>query len=302
VSPIYDQISQNRRRTVILITVFVLLISALGWAYGELRGQGLEMIALAAGFAAIATIFGYFAGDSIALAAAGAEGPIEKSDAPELYRLVENLSIAAGLKTPKVYVIPDGAINAFATGRDPAHASLAVTAGAVQKLEKTELEGVIAHEISHIKNYDIRYLMIVAVLVGAVVILADWLRHAFFWGGGRKRDDRSGGSGMILVIGLAVAILAPLLAELIKLAVSREREYLADASGALLTRYPEGLARALERIGADRDPLDRANEGTAHLYFANPFGNVSSRVIGLFSTHPPIEERVKRLRQMASIE
>lgn len=204
---------------------------------------------------------------------------------------------------PKVYMIADGAINAFATGRDPAHASVAVTTGAIEKLEKVELEGVLAHELSHVKNYDIRYMLLVAVLVGALVMLASWMRRAFFWGGGKRRDnENNNGNAIILVVGIAFAILAPLFAQLIKLAISRQREYLADASGALLSRYPEGLARALEKIQQDKDPLDHANEATAHLYFANPFGDIRSKLTALFSTHPPINERVARLRGMTTPE
>lgn len=300
-SPIYDQISQNRRRTVILITVFVLLIAAIGWAYGEYTGYGPGLVLPAALLALVMTGFSWFAGDSVALAAAGAEGPIERAQAPELYRLVENLSIASGLPTPKIYVIRDDAINAFATGRSPKAASIAVTTGAIQKLERVELEGVVAHELSHVRNLDIRYMMLVAVLVGVIVILSDWMRRSMFWGG-RRRDDREGGNAIVLVFAIAAAIIAPIMAELIRLAVSRQREYLADASGALLTRYPEGLAGALEKIRASNEPLERANKGTAHLYFANPFGDMRSKIVDLFSTHPPIEDRIARLRAMASLD
>ncbi len=299
-SPIYDQISGNRRRTVILVTVFVVLLALIGWTYGEYSGVGNGATALALAFAGVSVLFSWYAGDRLALAVAGARGPIKKQDAPELWRLVENLAIASGLPMPKIYVIADGAINAFATGRDPAHASIAVTAGSLDKLDKTELEGVLAHELSHVKNFDIRYMLLVAVLAGALVMLAAWLRRALFWGGRRRNDREGGANGILLLVGIVVAVLAPLFAEVIKLAVSRQREYLADASGALLTRYPEGLARALEKIGRDIDPLDRANEATAHLYFANPFGDVRSRVVRLFSTHPPLEERIARLREMAT--
>jgi heat shock protein HtpX len=299
-SPLYDQISENRNRTLILIVVFVVLLAGLGWVYGEYSGIGISASVAAIGIAVLMTLFSYYAGDSLALWTAGAQGPIKKEDAPNLYRMIENLAIADGLPMPKVYIISDGAINAFATGRDPQHASVAVTTGAIEKLEKTELEGVLAHELSHIKNYDIRYMLLVAVLVGALVMLASWLRHAFFWGGGRRRDnENNGGNGIVLLIGIAFAILAPLFAQLIKLAISRQREYLADASGALLSRYPEGLARALEKIQQDTDPLDQANEATAHLYFANPFGDIRSKLTALFSTHPPIQERVARLRSMS---
>lgn len=300
-SPIYDQISQNRRRTVILITVFVLLLGTIGWAYGEYSGYGLGMTWVAVTIGILVSLVSFYGGDKLALVAAGAEGPLAKDDAPELYRIVENLSIASGLQTPKIYIMPDRAINAFATGRDPAHASIAVTSGAVERLEKTELEGVIAHELSHVKNYDIRYMLLVAVLVGAVVLLAGWMRNSFLWGGRRRSDrEEGGGNAILLAIAVAVAILAPLFAELIKLAVSREREYLADASAALLTRYPEGLAKALSKIGREALPLDHANSGTAHLYISSPFG--AKRMMTVFSTHPPIEERIARLRSMASLD
>ena len=199
---------------------------------------------------------------------------------------------------PRLHIIQDSAINAFATGRDPAHASIAVTTGALEKLKNEELEGVLAHELSHIKNYDIRVMTIVIVLVGIVALLSDWMFriHVF---GGRGRDRDRNVHPIFLVVGLILMILAPLIAELIKLAVSRRREYLADASGALLTRYPEGLARALEKTSAQKTPMLRANEATAHLYFANPFGNTRKWLTTAFSTHPPIQDRIKVLRQMA---
>lgn len=298
-SPIYSEISANRRRTVILITVFVLVIALIGFVVGEYQGvDPLLPVTIAVGVSMVMTAFSYYAGDKVALTAAGARGPIDERVSPELWHVVENLCIASGLPMPKVYLIEDGAINAFATGRDPAHASVAVTTGALRKLDKTELEGVVAHELSHVRNYDIRYMMLVAVMVGVIVLLASWLRHSMRWSG-RRSNDRDNGAGVILIITIVVALLAPLFARLIQFAVSRRREYLADASGALLTRYPEGLARALEKINTDTDPLDAANEATAHLYFANPFGNVQSRVVRLFSTHPPIEERIKQLRAMA---
>lgn len=298
-SPLYDQISENRNRTLILIVLFVVLFAGMGWVYGEYTGVGMSAAIAAVGIALLITLFSYYNGDSIALWTSGAQGPIKKEDAPNLYRIIENLSIAAGLPMPKVYMIADGAINAFATGRDPKHASIAVTTGAIERLEKIELEGVLAHELSHVKNYDIRYMLLVAVLVGALVMLASWLRHAFFWGG-KRRNNENNGNGIVLIIGLVFAILAPLFAQLIKLAISRQREYLADASGALLSRYPEGLARALEKIQQDKDPLDHANEATAHLYFASPFGDIRSKLTGLFSTHPPINARVARLRGMTT--
>ncbi|MBI4449842.1 M48 family metallopeptidase [Candidatus Uhrbacteria bacterium] len=297
----YSQITSNKRRTLILISTFVLIILVLGYAYDMVLGVGAGAggLLFAIFFSAGMALLSYFGGDRIALWTSGAK-PIEKRDHPALYRTIENLAITAGLPTPKVYVIPDPAINAFATGRDPQHASVAVTTGALERLKNEELEGVLAHELSHVKNYDIRVMTIVIVLVGAIALLSDWLLR-MRWYGGSQREDRGGNQATIvlLVVGLALAIIAPLIAELIKLAVSRRREYLADASGALLTRYPEGLARALEKIGAASQPMLRANTATAHLFLANPFGSRRKRFMHLFSTHPPVEDRVKVLRAMA---
>lgn len=297
----YNQIAANKRRTLLLIALFVAIILVLGYAYDMTLGAGtgagglLFAVLISAGMA----LLSYFGGDRIALWTSGAK-PIEKRDHPSLYRTIENLAITAGLPTPKVYIIPDPAINAFATGRDPQHASVAVTTGALERLVNEELEGVLAHELSHIKNYDIRVMTIVIVLVGAIALLSDWLLR-MRWYGGSSRDDRRGNQAtlVLLVVGLALAIIAPLIAECIKLAVSRRREYLADASGALLTRYPEGLARALEKIAASAQPMLRANTATAHLFLANPFGNTRKRFMHLFSTHPPVEDRVRILRSMA---
>jgi len=237
----------------------------------------------------------YFAGDKIALAASRAK-PIKKEDNPYVWRLVENLSITAGTPMPQVYIINDPSMNAFATGRDPQHASIALTTGIISGLENEELEGVIAHELSHIKNYDIRLMMLVIVCVGAITLLADWMLRSTLWGRRGSDNNRGNGTAIIMLIAIVLAILSPIFAELIKLAVSRRREYLADASGALLTRYPEGLARALEKIAHQDTSLASANKATAHLFFSNPFG--IKKASRLFSTHPPIEERIKALRQM----
>jgi len=230
----------------------------------------------------------------------GAQGPIKKEDNPYVYRLVENLSITAGLPMPKIYLINDNAPNAFATGRDPQHASIAITTGIISLLENEELEGVIAHELSHIKNYDIRLMMVVIICVGIVSLLANWfLRFSFF---GHNRRSSKGGNGIglaLTLIGVALMILSPLVAKLIQLAVSRKREFLADASAVLLTRYPAGLAKALEKISAGAQPLQRANSATAHLFIANPFGNAKHSWRNLFSTHPPINERIATLRSIA---
>jgi heat shock protein HtpX len=216
----------------------------------------------------------------------------------EIYHIVENLCITAGLPVPKIYIIEDTAPNAFATGRDPEHGVICFTTGIIQKLEKVELEGVIAHELSHIGNRDILLSTVVVILVGFVTLLADWFRHWAFWGG-KSRDNDSGGGQLrmiLIIVAVILSILAPIAAVLMQLAISRKREFLADASGALLTRYPDGLARALEKISADTEPLEAANRATAHLYITNPFKG--KKVSSLFLTHPPIEERVKVLRGM----
>ncbi|MBP9828315.1 M48 family metallopeptidase [Patescibacteria group bacterium] len=291
----YSAISANKRRTWVLIflmSAFIItLFAVLGTAYGIDAGAA---IVLGTMFSTIYTLFSYYASDSVALMTAGAKR-IEKKDAPEIWNLVENLCIANGQPMPAVYIINDDSPNAFATGRDPKHASIAFTTGILRILEKQELEGVIAHELSHIKNYDIRVMTIVVVLVGAVTLAADiFLRGSLFGG-----DNRRGNNLPLILIGLALAILSPLFAELIKLAVSRQREFLADASGALLTRYPEGLASALEKIASVGKPLKNANHATAHLYISNPFKKKGT-FQKMFSTHPPTEERVKRLRSIGA--
>jgi heat shock protein HtpX len=246
-------------------------------------------------FSLIMTLFSYYGGDKVALMSAGAQ-QIAHNDNEYLFHLVENLCIASGLAMPKVYLIPEEAINAFATGRDPQHASIAVTAGALKKLNNEELEGVIAHELSHVKNYDIRLMTIVVVLVGSISLLA----NLFFRGsllGGRKSDNDKGG-GVLLIVGIILIILSPIVAQLIQLAISRRREYLADASGALLTRYPDGLANALEKISNDSAVMSNASSATAHLYIANPFKGSGKWLARAFSTHPPVDDRIKRLREM----
>lgn len=291
----YSQIDANKRKTWLLISLFSIVIVGLGWAFGEYTGAGNTGIIIAVLLATFMNLAGYFWGDKIALSTSGSK-EIQKTDNPRLYRMVENLAITAGIPMPKVYVMNDPSANAFATGRAPEHASVSVTTGLLQIMDDNELEGVLAHELSHVKNYDIRVMTIVIVLVGIVLLLSDILLRTMFWGG-RDSDHRAG--GVLLVIGLVLAVLSPFFAELIKLAVSRSREYLADASGAMLTRYPDGLARALEKIAAHDRPLKRANHATAHLFLANPFDpHVTKKFEHLFSTHPPIEERIKKLRSM----
>ncbi len=293
----YQQIEANKRRSFILIIIFIVFVIFLGWLFGQLTDLGYfaPVIALVISIAMAAT--SYFAGDKIALKTAGAQ-QIQKQDNPYVYRLVENLCITAGLPMPKIYIINDPNINAFATGRDPDHASIAITQGAIDKLENEEIEGVIAHELSHIKNYDIRLMMIVIVLVGTIVLISDWLIRGFLWG---KSDSGKGQLGLILLIaGIVLAILSPLIAKLIQLAISRKREFLADADGSLLTRYPQGLANALKKIADEnKQPLKKANKATAHLYIANPFGQSKKFLTKLFATHPPINERIDKLQQMA---
>lgn len=296
----YSQIDSNKRKSILLITIFIIIVILLGWVFGQLTSYGYQGLILAIIISILMSLFSYYGGDKVALFTAGAK-PILKEDNPYIYRMVENLCITAGLPLPKIYIISDPAINAFATGRDPEHASLAITLGAIEKLENEELEGVIAHELSHVKNYDIRLMMIVIVLVGIIALLSNWMMRSFLWR--RRGDDRNSGQlGLILlIIGVILTILSPLIAQLIQLAVSRKREFLADASGALLTRYPEGLAKALEKIALfNKDPMRKANDATAHLYLANPFGEKTKKFFHkIFSTHPPIEERIKTLREMA---
>lgn len=296
----YNQIAANKRKTWLLIIIVSALLVTLFWFVGMSYGYSTgSSIAIGTMIASSFSLFSYFFSDSIALSSSGAK-QITKVQAPELWNVVENLTIANGMPMPKVYIIDDESPNAFATGRDPEHAAIAFTTGILRLLNKTELEGVAAHELSHVKNYDIRVMTIVVTLVGAVMLVADILLRSTIF---RGRDDRSGNLGLILMaIGLVLAILSPLFAEIIKLAVSRSREYLADSSGALLTRYPEGLASALEKISAVGQPLRRANHATAHLFIASPFGAKARRgwLSSLFSTHPPMEERVKRLRNMGA--
>jgi len=294
----YNQIDANKRKTVILMTLFIVFVLLIGWLYGQITNTGYTGLTLAIIISFIMSLFSYFAGDKVALATAGAK-PLVKEENPYVYNLVENLCITAGLILPKIYIINDPNINAFATGRDPRNASIAITSGAIEKLEKIELEGVIAHELSHVKNYDIRLMMIIIVLVGIIALISDWLLRGFFWrrGNNRERNDLS---IVLLIVGIILAILSPIIAQIIQLAVSRKREFLADADGALLTRYPEGLASALQKIEIENKlPLIHANNATAHLYIANPFGQSKKFLSNLFSTHPPLEERITALRQMA---
>ena len=298
-----ERIAVNRRNSLILISAFLAFVAVfgyvIGWAWiGDPVGAifGLVLAFIVGIVTGLAT---YYGGDRMVLAASRAR-EISHDDAPVLFNVVEEMAIAAGLPMPKVYIIDDSAPNAFATGRDPEHASVAVTSGLLKKLNRDELQGVIAHEMSHVANFDIRYAMLVGILVGTTVLISDFfLRGLWFGGGGRGRGDGGGYIQLIMiVIAIVFAILAPLFARLLQLSISRQREYLADASAVRLTRNPKGLADALQKISGDREVLEAANRATAHLYIVNPVKGFEKRAKGLFSTHPPIEERIQILRFM----
>jgi heat shock protein HtpX len=287
----YTKIAANKRNSIFLVLGFLVIIAGLDYVFARAFGQP-SFFAPILVVAVIYALVTYFFSSQIALAMSGAR-EVEKKDAPELYRIVENLAITAGLPTPKVYIVDDPSPNAFATGRDPQHAIVAVTSGILERLKKPELEGVIAHELSHVGNYDIRFMAVVVALVSVVAVLADLFLRISWW---NSRDEESNGNQIFFILGIVGALLAPLVAAVIQFAVSRQREYLADASGALLTRYPEGLAEALEAIDSNSKPMQHTNSATAPLYIANPLRGRS--LAGLFDTHPPIAERVKRLREM----
>lgn len=295
---LYTHIQANKWKSIVLVlAVLALVIGAVAIYSYAVRGD-LVLPVIAAIIAIPSSLIGYYSGDKIALAINRAH-VLPDEAAPDVHNIIENLAITAGIPKPKVYFIDSPALNAFATGRDPKHASIAVTRGLVERLNKSELEGVLAHELSHVKNFDIRFATLVAVFVGFMVILSDLFMRATWFGGMRSRDgNREGGNqlGAILaVVGLVLLIVSPLIAKLIQLAVSRQREYLADASGALLTRYPEGLASALEKI-SHGPAMPTAGHATAHLFIANPFKG--KQLATIFSTHPPVEERIRRLRQI----
>ncbi len=292
---LYTHADSNIRKTWILLIFFLVFIISLGWLFSYLLDNSLFLI-LAVLLSFFQSFISYWYSDKILLAMAGAR-PIKKNNNPELYRLVENLSITAGLPLPKIYIINEAQPNAFATGRDEKHSAIAVTTGLLQKLDRAELEGVIAHELAHIGNKDMLLGTVVVILVGVVALLSRMFLRMSFYGGGRRKRDSRGSGGILILLGIIGAVLAPLVATLIRSAISRKREFLADASGALLTRYPEGLARALEKISQDKNSLRRADNSSAHLYIANPFRE-KNWLTKMFSTHPPIEKRVKVLRGM----
>jgi heat shock protein HtpX len=290
----YTEIARNKRKTFYIMFAFVLLVGGLGWLASEYFIGSSSLMPFILIGSLIYVLISYFTGAKTALAVNGAK-EISKQDDPRLWRIVENLAITEGLPMPKVYIMNDPALNAFATGRDPKHAAVCATTGILEALNDTELEGVMAHELGHVKNYDIRVSMVAFALVVVIGFIADMLLHATFF---RDSDDNGGGNAFMLILGIIAGLLAPLVASLIQLAISRRREYLADATGALATRYPEGLASALEKISQGGSTLRRQNSSTAHLFFANPLSK--GAIAGLFSTHPPVKERVARLRNMGN--
>jgi heat shock protein HtpX len=303
----YSQIGANRRNSFLLAVVVLVLFGVFGYAVGYaltgLPEGAIGTTVIAVILAGLMSAGSYFAGDKLVLSVSKAR-VVTEADAPQLLNVVRELAIAANVPMPKVYLIDDSAPNAFATGRDPQHASIAVTTGLLEKLDREELQGVIAHELSHVGNLDIRFTLLVGVIVGSIALLADFYLRWTWWGGGPRSDSRGRGSGgggiqaIMIVLAIVLAILAPIAARLVQLAVSRQREYLADATAVSLTRNPYGLERALAKISGDREVLEVANRATQHLYFANPIKKFEKRASGLFSTHPPIVDRINRLREL----
>lgn len=306
----YSQVDSNKRKTFLIMGLFVVFITTAVYFMVVGFGYDISYVGLALIFSGMTSFISYYFSDKIILTMSGARPADRKRDF-HFYTVTENLCLASQLPMPKLYVIEDTAMNAFATGRNPKHAVVCATTGLLDRLNRTELEGVIAHELSHIRNYDMLLMSVVTILVGMIALVADWFLRISYWGGGRRRDDDDNGGGqaqaIFFALGLVFALLSPLIAQLIQLAISRNREFLADASAASITKYPEGLARALEKLAHDREPLEAANKATAHLYIHSPFytdtpySNFSSKnavgwFAGLFATHPPIEERIRRLR------
>jgi heat shock protein HtpX len=300
----YKQIASNKRASILLIAVMVVILTGLGFVIGRAwlgtNTGGLGLLGVFGILTIIWSVIGYYSGASMMLAVSGAR-KVNHDDAPELFNVVEEMSVAGGMPMPAVYIMNDPAPNAFATGRDPKHAAVAVTSGLLTMMDREELQGVIGHEMSHVRNYDIRFATLVGILVGAIALISDFFLRSQLFGFGRRRGgNNEGGNAIFLVIALVLAILAPIAAYIVQFAISRRREYLADASGVELTRNPLGLASALEKIAADPEPLKAANRATAHLYIANPLrGKKAKEVAGLFDTHPPIQKRIAILTGMA---
>ncbi len=291
----YEEISNNKLRSVLIVIGFFLFLIVLSWVFGEISGFGIWGTILAAFIAILLSIGSYYWSDSIVLRISNAK-EADPKQYPLFHNAAEGLAIAAGIPKPRLYVIDDTALNAFATGRDPEHSVIAATKGLLQKMNRSELEGVIAHEMSHIQNYDIRFMTLVTVMVGITALLSDFLLRSFLWGGGNRERNRV--DLVLIVLGIVLAILSPIIATLIQLAVSRQREYLADANSVALTRYPDGLISALQKLDADQEPLEVANKATAHLYIADPLKGQKIWFKGLFQTHPPIADRISALKRM----
>jgi heat shock protein HtpX len=295
---LYDHISSNKRKSLALIFIFFIIIALLGYSLGLYLGDVFIGLIIAVLFSTFLTLISFYSGDKLILKMSHAI-PASKKEYPHLVNTVEGLAIAAGIPTPEIYIIDDTAINAFATGRDPKHASITVTSGAVSRLKRDELEGVLSHETSHIRNYDIRMMMFTAILVGVIALLSDLFLRTLIYGRGKK-DSKQGVLGIIIILlGFILAILSPLIAQLIKLAISRKREFLADSDGSLILRNPQALANALKKIRDDKEPLvEAANKATAHLFIENPLRTFKGKINSLFSTHPDINERIKRLESL----
>jgi heat shock protein HtpX len=289
---IYDQVRWNKAKSYLIMSLFIIFISFLGWIIGLVYGSAWFGLIFAFIGAFIYSLVAYFQGENIILRTTGAR-EVTKQEFPYLFHTIEGLAIAANIPTPKAYVIDDPALNAFATGKTPNNSSITVTTGLLKKLDRQEIEGVVAHEMSHIKNYDIRMMLLTTVMIGIIILMSDVLLNTFLWS--RRDNDNNQMAIIFIIIGVLLAILSPLIAQLIQLAISRKREYLADANGALLTRNPDGLANALEKISINPD-VKKANKATAHLFISSPFKNAKGFLTNLFSTHPPIEDRIKKLR------
>lgn len=295
---VYERVAANKRRSWLIMVVFIVFVVGAAYLMARGLGYGPGVVGWALVFSGVMSYVSYYFSDKIILGLSGARIASREKDF-DFYTVAENMATVARIPLPRLYVIEDTALNAFATGRDPQHAVVVATTGLLGKLNRTQLEGVVAHELSHVKNYDTRLASLVTILVGLVALLADWFLRISYWGGGKR--DRDGGQlqAAFFVVGLVLALLSPIIAQLIQLAISRRREFLADAEAAKLTRFPDGLAQALEILATDKEPLEAANKATAHLYITNPLKNHHDAVgwfAGLFNTHPPIHERVKALR------
>lgn len=300
---IYEQVDSNKRKSLLIMIFFALFITIVVYLFNKVLNFGTGWIGLALIFSGLTSLASYYWGDRIILTISGARPANKKKDF-QFYTVTENLCLAAQIPLPQLYVIDDTAPNAFATGRDPKHAVVCATTGLLQKLNRTELEGVIGHELTHVRNFDTRLMAIVTILIGTVALLSDWFMRSFWWGGGRRNSDEERGNGqaIMMVVAILAAILAPIIGQLIQLAISRRREFLADAGSVMLTRQPNGLIQALTKISTDQEPLEAANRATAHLYIVNPFKTKGHELVSwfsrLFDTHPPITDRIKALEAM----